>query len=277
MADFWTWWHEIPYHMNPVLVQIGGLKIHYYGVMYLVAALVVFSLLSYRIKTEKNTPIRNTNQLADIMLVVLIGMLIGARLGDVFFYNFSYFIQHPLEIFLPIRKIRGAYAFVGFSGMSYHGGVIGVAVAAWLYARKKKISLVALADFAAPAIPLAYMFGRIGNFINGELYGRVTTANIGTYFPLSAEHVLRHPSQLYEAFGEGLLLFLILWPLRKKNLPTGSLAAIYLFGYGFVRFIIEFFREPETYTLRIPTGQFLCVCMMAVGILFWVWARRQNR
>ena len=280
MDAFWTWWHEIPYHMNPVLLQLSSFKIHYYGMMYLVAATVVFLLLSWRIKTEKNPPLQNTNQLADVMLFMLIGMLIGARLGDVLFYNLSYFAQHPLEIFLPIRSINEHYAFVGYSGMSYHGGVIGVALSIWLYARKRKISFWTLADFMVPAIPIAYMFGRIGNFINGELYGRITSANMGMFFPLSPEPIsLRHPSQLYEAIGEGLLLFLILWPLRKKELSKGSLVAIYIFGYGVIRFIIEFFREPEKYVslgIQIPTGQFLCFCMMIVGIGFWMWAHRQK-
>ena len=274
MSAFWTTWHEIPHYINPIFFQIGSFKVYYYGLMYLVAALIVYGLSLYRIKTEKGLPIQTADQLADALLYALIGMLLGARLGYVLFYNLSYYLSHPLEAFLPIQYVKGQIQFVGYAGMSYHGGLLGVFLGSWLYARKQKLSLLRLADMLIPAIPLAYMFGRIGNFINGELYGRITSAKIGMFFPLSPQEVLRHPSQLYEAFGEGLLLFFILWFLRKKEFPTGALLAVYLFGYGLVRFFIEFFREPDVHSgllwLQLTMGQLLCTAMMLVGIGLWL-------
>jgi len=283
MSTFWATWHEIPYHINPIFYQIGGLKIHYYGIMYLVAVLIVYGLSLYRIKTERNLPLKTAEQLADGLLYALVGMLVGCRLGYVLFYNLSHYMNHPLEIFLPIQTINGQIQFVGYAGMSYHGGVIGILLSSWLYVRKWKLSLLRVADMLIPAVPLAYMFGRIGNFINGELFGRITTANIGMYFPLSPQHVLRHPSQLYEALGEGLLLFLILWPLRKKKFATGTLFALYLFGYGLIRFSIEFVREPdgvwEFLWFQLSTGQLLCMAMMLVsaGLWFWIKPRRSRQ
>ena len=199
-------------------------------------------------------------------------MIIGARLGEVFFYNFSYFVQHPLEIFLPFSFSNGVQ-FTGISGMSYHGGVIGIILFSIWFFRKQKIDFWRFADLIVPSIPLGYTFGRLGNFINGELWGRITAVPWGMYFPLDPTQSLRHPSQLYEAFFEGIFLFVILWLLRKKKYVDGFLMGLYIFGYGFVRFMIEFFREPDFMVGPVSIGQVLCSLMMAIGVIIILWRR----
>jgi phosphatidylglycerol---prolipoprotein diacylglyceryl transferase len=162
--------------------------------------------------------------------------------------------------------------------MSYHGGLIGVVIVTLLFCRKRKINVLRFVDMFCPAIPLGYTFGRIGNFINGELYGRVTTMPWGMYFPLDPSRSLRHPSQLYEALFEGLVLFILLWSIRKKKVSDGFMLGAYLCGYGFVRFFIEFFREPD-YQLGfvlsfMSMGQVLCAIMMMAGIIILVWRKQ---
>jgi len=166
--------------------------------------------------------------------------------------------------------------------MSYHGGLIGVIFAAWYYVRKEKLDWWNVVDLYIPAIPLGYTFGRLGNFINGELYGRLTTSPIGMYFPMAPAGELRHPSQLYEAFFEGIFLFAILWSIRKIKLPKGAMLALYLIGYGVVRFFIEYFREPDAHIgfvfLSFSMGQILCSLMIAGGIFlyFYLWRREKT-
>jgi phosphatidylglycerol:prolipoprotein diacylglycerol transferase len=206
----------------------------------------------------------------------MIGVLLGARLGYVLIYNFVYYLQHPLEIFLPFSFADGI-RFIGISGMSYHGGVIGVIIMSVLFCRKRKIDFWKFADLICPAIPLGYTFGRLGNFINGELFGRATTMPWGMYFPLDATNTLRHPSQLYEAAFEGILLFIILWLLRKKTGVDGSLLGLYIFGYGLARFIVEFFREPDFAVGLISIGQFLCLLMMLAGIMILTWLKNTKQ
>jgi len=165
--------------------------------------------------------------------------------------------------------------------MSYHGGVIGIVIAWYLFARKNKISIFKIADLIIPAVPLGFTFGRLGNFINGELYGRVTESAIGMYFPSAMDGLVRHPSQLYEAFFEGLVLFAIVWPLRKKKLFTGFISGLYIFGYGFFRFFIEFYREPDEHLGfvlgSLSMGQVLCIAMMIGAGVLWYIAKRVER
>ncbi len=207
------------------------------------------------------------------------GLLIGGRFGYALFYNFGYYFQHPLEIILPFDFSNGI-RFIGISGMSYHGGLIGVIIMSILFCRKRKIDFWKFADLFCPAIPLGYTFGRIGNFINGELYGRITTVPWGMYFPLDPTHSLRHPSQLYEAIFEGIVLFILLWLIRKKKMFDGFLIGIYICGYGFVRFIIEFFREPDSqlgFVLGpLSMGQVLCILMMMAGIAVLFWRKKAS-
>jgi phosphatidylglycerol:prolipoprotein diacylglycerol transferase len=267
-------WQEIPAQINPAIFSIGSFQLRYYSLMYIVAFAIVYFLVLYRIKHEKYK--YTAENIQDYMVWAMIGLLIGARLGYVFIYNFSYYAQHPLEIILPFDFSNGV-RFIGISGMSYHGGLIGVTIMSILFCRKFNINFWNFADLLCPAIPLGYTFGRIGNFINGELFGRVTTVPWGMYFPLDPMRSLRHPSQLYEAIFEGIFLFIVLWLIRKKKLFDGFLLGIYICGYGLVRFIIEFFREPD-YQVgfilgTISIGQLLCLLMMLGGIALLIWRK----
>jgi phosphatidylglycerol:prolipoprotein diacylglycerol transferase len=264
-------WQQIPAHITPYLFSIGSFQLRYYSLMYIVAFVIVYFLVMHRIKNEKYK--YTSEDIQDFLVWAMVGVLLGARLGDVLFYNLDYYLYHPLEIFLPFTFSDGI-RFTGISGMSYHGGVIGVIIMSVLFCRKRKFDFWKFADLISPAIPLGYTFGRLGNFINGELFGRVTSMPWGMYFPLDPTQSLRHPSQLYEAFFEGIFLFAVLWALRKKKLFDGALLGLYIFGYGFVRFMIEFFREPDYMVGPISIGQFLCVLMMLGGIGLLMWRKK---
>ena len=277
MTDFWTWWQHLPQHISPVIFQIGSFKLQYYGLMYLVAFGITYALVLYRLRHEARFAV-SREQVNDLTTVIILGLMIGARLGYVVFYNLPYFLRHPLEIVLPFEFSNGI-TFTGISGMSYHGGVIGILVAAWLYTRRNGIALRDVADLYVPCIPLGYTFGRIGNFINGELYGRATTAPIGMFFPLAPDKALRHPSQLYEAFFEGIFLFAVMWSIRKVRAPRGAMLGFYLIGYGLVRFFIEFYREPDAHigfvVSALSMGQLLCAGMIAAGVLLVLYLKHR--
>jgi len=226
--------------------------------MYVVAFMVVYFLVQYRIgknewegeietqnskleTADKNSKL--SNFLLDFLAYAFLGLVIGARLGEVLFYNFSYYAMSPIRIISPFDPIT--HEFIGIYGMSYHGGLIGVLLAVIYFCRKNRVNFWQLADFVVPAVPAGYFFGRIGNFINGELYGRASGKFWGMYFPLDSYLLLRHPSQLYEAFFEGLVLFLILWKIRNHEKIQGKMLAVYILGYAFWRFFMEFFREPD--------------------------------
>lgn len=275
MESFINTWQHLPAHINSSLFSIGTFQLRYYSLMYLVAFAIVYFLTVYRLKSENYKYTVETVQ--DYLVWAMLALILGGRFGYVLFYNFGYYLQHPLEIILPFDFSNGV-KFVGLSGMSYHGGLIGIVIATILFCRKRKINLWHFVDLFCPAIPLGCTFGRIGNFINGELYGRVTTVSWGMYFPLDETQSLRHPSQLYEAFFEGIVLFVLLWIIRKKKCFDGLLLGIYLCGYGFVRFFIEFFREPD-YQLGLvlsfmSMGQTLCLLMMIAGIIIIIWRRK---
>jgi phosphatidylglycerol:prolipoprotein diacylglycerol transferase len=278
MYDFQTWWQHLPQNISPVIFEIGSFKLQYYGLMYIVAFAITYILVVYRLKNEKRFEF-TTDHVKDIMTYLIIGLIVGARLGYVLFYNFSYYLKHPLEIILPFSFSNGI-TFTGISGMSYHGGLIGATLAAWIYFRKAKLNWWSGVDLFVPAIPLGYTFGRLGNFINGELFGRVTNSAIGMYFPLAPAGELRHPSQLYEAFFEGIFLFTLLWSIRKVKMPVGAMLAIYLIGYGTVRFFIEYFREPDAHLglvlLSLSMGQILCFLMITAGIFLYVYLWRRE-
>jgi phosphatidylglycerol:prolipoprotein diacylglycerol transferase len=269
MNDFTFWWQHLPSQMNPVIFSVGSITIRWYGTMYIVAFGLVYLLSRYRIATEK-LPFDKTFP-GDALTWAMGGVLIGGRVGYILFYGFDWFLQDPIGTLIPIHFGSGTCAFSGINGMSFHGGLIGVAIALWLFTRAHKVVFLKTVDLFIPALPLGYTFGRLGNFINGELYGRVTTSPIGMYFPGAPTVALRHPSQLYEAFFEGIVLFIILWPIRKKAPWPGYLSALYLIGYGTVRFFIEFFREPDPQLgfvfLNFSMGQVLCVMMIAVGFV----------
>ena len=267
-------WQQLPAHISPTLFSIGSFQLRYYSLMYLVAFAVVYFLTTYRIKNENYE--YNAEILQDYLVWAMLGVILGGRFGYALFYNFGYYVRHPLEIILPFDFSNG-FRFVGISGMSYHGGLIGVILVSVFFCRKYRINFWQFGDLLCPGIPLGYMFGRIGNFINGELYGRITTMPWGMYFPLDSTQSLRHPSQLYEAFFEGIVLFIFLWWMRKKKLFDGFLIGLYICGYGLVRFFIEFFREPD-YQLGfvlgfMSMGQVLCLLMMATGIWILIWRK----
>jgi phosphatidylglycerol---prolipoprotein diacylglyceryl transferase len=276
MNPFWQWWQHLPERMDPVILQVGSFRLQYYGLMYLVAFGITYALASYRIHREARWEI-SQEHLQGVLTAMIIGLVIGARLGYVLFYNLGHYVEHPLEIVFPF-SFEGGLHFTGISGMSYHGGLICTILGAWWYIRKHHLGFRKTADLLIPCIPLGYTFGRIGNFINGELWGRITSVPWGMYFP-SGGPVLRHPSPLYEAFGEGIVLFALLWPLRRlRSHPPGAMLAYYLVGYGAIRFIIEFFREPDEQLgfvfLGFSMGQVLCSAMIAAGFLIYFFLRR---
>jgi phosphatidylglycerol:prolipoprotein diacylglycerol transferase len=237
--------------------------------MYLLAALATYWLAVYRIRTEPRYPF-DRNLIKDLIAFSFIGVLVGGRLGYVLFYNLGYYLDHPAQIILPFAW-EGGFRFIGISGMSFHGGLLGALAASLLFCRKRGTDFLLLADLISPIFPLGYSFGRLGNFINGELFGRQTNLPIGMYFPDSPSPGLRYPSQLFEAFFEGVVLFLLLWAIRKKKLPKGSFLPLFIFSYGFVRFFLEYFRQPDHQLglvfLGFSMGQLLCLGMMIGAVV----------
>lgn len=277
MEQFLSWWNHIPEYINPNIVKIGSFQIRYYSLMYVVAFAIVYFLVLYRLNNEKYKYSKEIIQ--SYFVWAILGVVIGGRLGYVLFYDLKYFASNPLRIICPFDFSNG-FHYIGISGMSYHGGVIGVILISILFCHRYKTNFWNFADLLCPAIPLGYTFGRIGNFINGELYGRVTSVPWGMYFPLDPMHQLRHPSQLYETFFEGIFLFIILWSLRKTKCFGGFLFSLYLIGYGLVRFFIEFVREPDQQLGFIlgpfTIGQILCVFMIWVGIFIMLIRRSHS-
>ena len=275
MDRFLVFWQHIPEHINPNLIEIGSLQIRYYSLMYIVAFFITYLLVVYRIQSEKLDYSKEAVQ--DYFIWAIIGLLLGGRLGYVLFYNFGYYLSHPLAIIFPF-DISDGFRYVGISGMSYHGGLAGVVLATIMFCRKRGIRFFHFADLLCSAIPLGYTFGRIGNFINGELYGRATDYAWGMYFPLDPFFQLRHPSQIYEALFEGIVIFIILWSIRKKKHFEGLIFSFYLIGYGIARFFIEFAREPDFqvgFVAGIVTmGQVLCLLMIALGIILILIGRK---
>ena len=275
LVDFWQ---HIPEHINPSFLEIGSFQLRYYGLMYLVAFFVIYLLVIHRIRDEKFAYSKETIQ--DYFVWAIAGLLIGARLGYVLFYNLEYYAAHPLYIIFPFDMSSG-FRFVGISGMSYHGGLVGIVLASTWFCRRRAIDFWRFADLFCPAIPLGYTFGRIGNFLNGELYGRVTDIWWGMYFPLDPLLRLRHPSQLYEAFFEGIFLFAILWSIRKKSRFDGFLLGLYFVGYGAVRFLIEFVRQPDSQVGLVvgmlSMGQVLCLAMIILGIVVMLVKKRKGK
>jgi phosphatidylglycerol:prolipoprotein diacylglycerol transferase len=278
MEGFIRFWQHIPENLDPYILEIGSFRLGWYGLMYVVAFGVVYLMCLYRIRYEGFS--YGKELLQDLFVWVVLGLIIGARLGYVIFYNPGYYLAHPMEIFLPV-SFEGGVRFTGISGMSYHGGLIGCVSAGIWFLKRRKMDIWPFADFIFPGGPLGYTFGRIGNFINGELYGRATDAPWGMYFPQDPTGVLRHPSQLYEAFFEGIVLFVILWLWRKRFPFPGFSLALYVMGYGTVRFFIEFVRQPDAHlgTVLGPfsMGQVLCFAMIAAGALLALWLRARAR
>jgi phosphatidylglycerol:prolipoprotein diacylglycerol transferase len=273
-GNFWT---DLPSRIDAVIFSIGTYEARWYGLMYVVAFAIVLFLINHRIRTERLPP----NDLPlSFATWAIIGVLFGGRLGYVLFYDPGMLRQNPLNIILPIDFSSGI-KYTGIAGMSYHGGLLGVTLAFILFCRRRRVRMLPLADLFASAVPLGYTFGRLGNFINGELYGRVTSVPWAMRFPMDPTGQLRHPSQLYEAFGEGLLLFVVLWVTRRKAPFAGFTTGLYLLGYGCIRFLIEFVRQPDDHLGTVvgvfSMGQVLCAAMIVAGVaLLVVQARRQR-
>lgn len=268
-------YQNIPQHINPVAFSLGFFSIRWYALMYLAGFFTVYILLRRRIKKGESSII-TSEKLSDFIFHSAIGLLLGARLFYVFFYGWAYFSRHLLEIFIPYNFSSGQLS--GIFGMSYHGGLLGVVISTIIFCRKNKVDFWKFSDFVLPAIPAGFFFGRIGNFLNGELYGRITEKWWGMHF--DSPIILRHPSQIYEALGEGFLLFIILWTLRNKNYFPGFFLTFYLLAYGIVRFFLEFFRQPDPQMghvfLNLTMGQVLCLAMILLAGAVLIWQKRSR-
>jgi phosphatidylglycerol:prolipoprotein diacylglycerol transferase len=254
---------------DPVAVRIGPLAVHWYGLMYLVGFALVYLLGRWRILHGKVAGGFTVRDLEDLIFYCVLGVVVGGRLGYVLFYQPSHYLHEPLKIF---------YLWEG--GMSFHGGLIGVMLVMWWFGHRRGASFLTVGDFVAPLIPLGLGMGRLGNFINGELWGRPTDVPWAMVFPGSRDGVPRHPSQLYELGLEGVALFLILWWFARKPRPTGQVSAVFLIGYGLFRFLVEFTREPDDFlgllAGGLSMGQWLSLPMIVAGILIYVIAARSS-
>jgi len=252
--------------IDPVAIAIGPLAVRWYGLMYLVGFGAAFLLARSRIKQGRSGAISYA-VFDDLFFFCVLGVVLGGRLGYVLFYKPGYYFSHPLEILA-----------VWQGGMAFHGGFLGVLLAMAYIARKHRIRWLAITDFIAPLVAPALAAGRIGNFINGELWGRTTQLAWGMVFR-GAGPLPRHPSQLYQFALEGLLLFFILWLYSARPRPAGAVSAMFLIGYGLLRFAAEFFREPDDFlgllAFSLSMGQWLSLPMILAGIAMLAWARRK--
>lgn len=269
-----SFWQHVPENIDPVVFSIGSFSLYWYAVFFLLGWAVAVGILFSRV--AKKEIILGKQVLWDIALVSLTSAIIGGRLGYAVFYDQS-LLSRPSLLVSPFSE---SGAFVGIRGMSFHGALLGAFLGLGMIARREKIKLLPLLDFVVVVAPVALFFGRIGNFVNLELFGRVTDVPWGVYAP--SETVLRHPSQLYEAGAEGLLLFLILYSLRKKAFPEGVLAGLFLLLYGIFRFSIEFVRERDPGVSSgieaLSMGQVLSLGMIAasIGLFLWIFFRKNG-
>ena len=256
---------------DPVALKLGPLAIHWYGLTYLVAFGLFLWLASLRVR---HSPFKETGwtrrDVEDLLFYGVLGVIIGGRLGYVLFYKPGYYAAHPLEVF-EVWK----------GGMAFHGGLLGVIAAMALFARTRGRRWLEVTDLIAPCVPTGLACGRIGNFINGELWGRSADPSLpwAMVYPQSGTEIPRHPSPLYQFALEGLLLFVLLWLYARKPRATGQVSGAFLVGYGVLRFVAEYFREPDGFlgllALGMSMGQWLCVPMVAAGVALWVWASRR--
>ena len=262
--------------IDPVALQIGPIAIHWYGLTYLAAFALFFFLATRRLRHEPFASITGPGAWArrdieDMLFLGVMGVVIGGRLGYCLFYKPAYYAAHPLEI-LAIWQ----------GGMSFHGGLIGVLVSQWWFARSRHRPWLQVMDFIAPCVPLGLASGRAGNFINGELWGRLSSPDLpwGMVFKNSGSMLPRHPSQVYQFLLEGVLLFVLLWLYARKPRRMGQVSGAFLVGYGVFRFIAEFYRQPDDYlgilALGMSMGQWLCVPMVLAGVAMWVWASQRS-
>jgi phosphatidylglycerol:prolipoprotein diacylglycerol transferase len=263
--------------INPIALQLGPIAIHWYGLTYLAAFGLFFFLATRRLRHEPYASITgpgawSRKDIEDILFLGVMGVVIGGRLGYCLFYKPGYYASHPLEILA-----------VWQGGMSFHGGMLGVLASQLWFARSRQRPWLQVMDFIAPCVPTGLAAGRVGNFINGELWGRFSDPDLpwGMVFKNSGSMLPRHPSQVYQFLMEGLLLFVLLWLYARKPRKMGQVSGAFLVGYGVFRFIAEFFREPDDFlgilALGLSMGQWLCVPMIAAGIWLWVWSTKRGR
>lgn len=254
-------------YINPVAFSVGPLHVHWYGLMYMLGFLLAWLLAHWRVKHYQLN--WTGEQISDLIFFSALGVIIGGRLGYMLFYNTEQLIQTPWIIF---KLWEG--------GMSFHGGLVGVLIALLLFARKIKKPFWEIADFFTPLVPLGLAAGRAGNFINGELWGRVTTVPWGMVFP-HVDDQPRHPSQLYEFGLEGIALFIIVWWYAARPRPAGCVSGVFLMGYAIARLIVECFREPDVQLGFmafdwLTMGQLLSIPMLLAGFLLWWNKRHEN-
>ena len=258
--------------IDPVALRLGPLAVHWYGLTYLAAFGLFLFLGRLRLRHRPFAGLGAhkvwlPSDVEDILFLGVMGVVAGGRLGYCVFYKSAYYLSHPLEVLA-----------VWQGGMSFHGGMLGVIVAMLWFARSRGRPWLQVADFVAPCVPTGLAAGRFGNFLNGELWGRLADPELpwGMVFR-GAGDLPRHPSQVYQFFLEGLLLFILLWLYARRQRAQGQVAAAFLIGYGVLRFVVEFFREPDAHlgllSLGLSMGQWLCVPMVLGGLGLWWWAR----
>ncbi len=255
---------------DPVAIALGPVQIHWYGLTYLVAFGLFMWLAARRVRYPWFAAAGWTRRdVEDLLFYGVVGVVVGGRIGYALFYKFDHYLAHPLEV-LAVWK----------GGMSFHGGLLGVLVAMALFARSRKRTFLQVTDLIAPCVPTGLASGRIGNFINGELWGRAADPSLpwAMVFPQSSSNIARHPSQLYQFALEGMLLFVLLWWYASKPRHTGQVSGAFLVGYGVLRFVAEFFREPDSFlglrAFDLSQGQWLSLPMIAAGVWMWLWAGR---
>ena len=269
------WWQRIPEQINPIAFTVGFFSVHWYALCWLFGVVGAF-FLAKRMRTFFAIKLSDED-VFDLFLAIFFGAYLGGHIGYGLFYRPDIFLVQPVQFFLPYTSSGG---FTGISGMSFHGGLIGVIIALYFFVRKKEQDYFLLADLLCFVAPVAIFFGRIGNFMERELYGRVTQSAWGMHFPGVLGGHLRHPSALYEALGEGLLLFLFLFFLRRRCSSHGRLTAWFLIGYGSIRFFIEYFREPDRGLALVfnllTRGQFFSLLLIFSGSVILVWLGGKN-
>lgn len=262
--------------IDPVALQLGPVAIHWYGLTYLLAFGLFLLLANMRLKHEPFRSIQgpgawSRKDIEDMLFLGVLGVVIGGRLGYCLFYKPGFYLQNPLQIL-----------YVWQGGMSFHGGLLGVIASQVWYARSRARPFWQVMDFVAPCVPLGLGAGRLGNFINGELWGREADPSLpwAMVFPQSNTSLARHPSQLYELLLEGIVLFIVLWLYARKPRKEAQVSAVFLIGYGLARFTAEYFREPDAHlgilAMKMSMGQWLCIPMIVAGIVLWVWAERRG-